>query len=386
MSKSVWHELRGSTAAERLRRLLAAEEVAHAWLLLGPAGSGKSAVALAMAAALNCPVEPAVGCGECSSCVRILRRRHPDVHHIAPEGPLIPVDVIRELVIPEASRSPFEGVRKVFVLEESDRMNDPAQNALLKTLEEPQPDTVFILISDQEEDLLETVRSRCRILRMEPVPEPRIVEVLQQDGVPETRARLAARLSEGDLGRARSMGLDEAVQKRRERWLSIPSRLLSPVDALDAAAEIIGEARESVVAREAVQKTEVIELAEAMGEGRGTATARTALAKRHRRELRRLEEEVLGEALATLASFYRDVLVLRSGGNDAVVNLDLVGEIESWAETTEITGPNLLAAAERFVQARASLARNANQTLAIESTLLEVAGLIPAATPVTSDW
>src|SRR5687767_15984864 len=124
---NIWDKLHRSRSLEGLARQISLGEVPHAWLLLGPSGSGKRAAAKAIAAALNCSEQPGVGCGTCTTCARIVRGRHPDVHQIAPEGPLIPVDVIREIVVPEASRSPFEGRRKVFIIEESDRMNEPAQ-------------------------------------------------------------------------------------------------------------------------------------------------------------------------------------------------------------------------------------------------------------------
>jgi DNA polymerase-3 subunit delta' len=374
---TVWDRLKGSRAAEWLAGQIARGDPGNAWLLSGPAGSGKRNAALAMAAALNCTTAPNMGCGECSSCLRILRHRHPDVHHIVPEGPLIPVDVIRESVLPEAARSPFEGNYKIFIIEESDRMNESAQNALLKTLEEPHSDTIFILISDQEDDLLDTVLSRCRIARLESVPEERIVDLLTAEGTPESTALLAARLGDGDLARARTFASDELTKGRRNLWLGLPRRLASPIDALDAAAEVIAEAAEAVTARERAQRAEVIELAEAMGEGRGTATARNALAKRHRRELRRLEEETLGEALQTMAGFYRDVLASRSGGTEALTNIDQVTELESWA-AADISDGALLRAAERCIEARASLSRNANPAVSIEAAMLELARLVPA--------
>lgn len=382
---TVWDRLRGSGGVEWLSQQIATGNTAHAWLILGPPGAGKRSAAQAIAAALNCPERPLVGCGRCSSCLRILRRRHPDVHHVVPEGPLIPVDVVRDYVTPEAARSPFEGSYKVFIIEEADRMNDPAQNALLKTLEEPHADTVFVLISDKEDDLLETVRSRCRVVRLEAVPERRIVEALTEEGAPEADAVLAARVSDGHLERARAIAIGSAGE-RRLMWLGLPRRLVSPVDALDAAAEILDASRAAVKHREAQQREEVAELAEAMGEGRGTAAARTALAKRHRRELRRLEEETLGEALHTLASFYRDVLAVRAGSSETVVNLDQLDELRSWAGAGEITNAALVRAVERCIETRASLTRNANQTLAIEAALVEVSQLLPAATRVGSGW
>jgi DNA polymerase-3 subunit delta' len=306
-----------------------------------------------------------------------MRRRFPDVHHIVPEGPLIPVDTIREQVIPEASRSPFEGRYKVFIIEEADRMNDPAQNALLKTLEEPQPDTVFVLISDREEEVLETIRSRCRVVRMEPVDEQTIVDLLVKEGASLEAALLSARLSEGDLERARRFSFDDAAIERRRFWVGIARRLVSPIDAMDVAAEIVTEAREAAKTLEAVHKTEITELSDALGEGRGTAGARNALAKRHKRELRRAEERVLAEALSSLASFYRDVLATRTGGEEGITNLDLITEIRTWAASV-VPDAALLQAVQRCVEARAALLKNANVALAIEATLLELARLVPA--------
>ena len=380
---SVWDTLTASRVAEGLARQLRSHEVAHAWLLLGPSGAGKRPISVAMAAALQCEVEPRVGCGSCSTCLRVLRHRHPDVHRIAPEGPIIPVDVIRESVIPEAARSPFEGHMKVFIIEEAERMHPSAQNALLKTLEEPTGDVVFILIVEREEDLLDTIRSRSRVIRLEAVPEDRLVEQLVGKGIPEETAVVAARVSEGDLERALALVLDEAVVERRKRWMSIPPRLGSPLEALDAAAEVVEEAKVAVKALEGAQKEEAQELADMIGERRGTATARNALSKRHKREQRRREEDVLDEALRSIASFYRDVLALRRGAAEAVVNIDMLPELESWV-AAEVTDAALLRAAERCVDARATFISNPNQTLAVEATLVEIGHLIPSTARVHS--
>ena len=378
---SVWSSLEASPAVAALARQVAGDASGHAWLLLGPRGSGKLAAATAMAAALNCRVEPGGGCGSCSSCTRILRHRHPDVHLISPEGPLIPVDVIRELVIPEAARSPFEGLAKVFVVLEADRMNPAAQNALLKTVEEPEPDTVFILVSDNEEEILETLRSRCRIVRLEPLSEDRIATVLEREGASSEDALTAARASLGDLELARALAFDPASAERRAVWVSLPGRLDSPAGALDLASEVLEQAREAVKALERSQREEIVELAEAMGEGRGTASARNALAKRHRRELKRLEEEVLGEALSFLACFYRDVVAYRSGARSGLVNLDLQEELEAWARSPA-SERALLRACERCIEARGSFVSNANPTLCVEAALVEVTQLLRSPQPV----
>jgi len=373
---NVWDKLGDSRVMKGLASQVAGDEVAHAWLLLGAGGSGKKAAAKAMASALNCTVSPGVGCGTCSVCARILRQRFPDVHHISPEGSIIAVDVIRESVIPEASRSPFEGRRKVFIIEEADLMNDSAQNAILKTLEEPQPDTVFILISSNEEDVLPTIHSRSRIVRLDPVPEARIVELLEDDGAPAETAVLAARLSGGDFDRACQLAEDDEAMARRKVWVSIASRLHSPVDAMDAASEILEESRSAVKAREKHQKKEVEELAEAMGEARGTAAVRNSLAKRHKRELRRLEQDVFGEALDSLASFYRDAVAVRRGCSESVANLDLLSDLETWSGGPA-TDASLLRASELCVQTRGTFQHNANPPLQLEALLVQLAGLAP---------
>ena len=373
---TVWDRLRGSRSAEGVANQIERGEISHAWLFVGPAGSGKGPTAAAVAAALNCRVEPLVGCGECSSCLRTLRRRHPDVHHIVPEGPIIPVDVVRETIIPEANRSPFEAQYQVFVIEEAERMNPAAQNALLKTLEEPQPHTVFILISDRAEELLETVHSRCRVIHLEPVAEERIVELLDQEGAPAEIALLSARIAEGDLEKARAIAFDNDVAERRHAWLGLPRRLTSAGDAMDAATEILEESRAAGKALQATQKEEVKDLAEALGEKRGTAQARNALEKRHKREVRRLEGEILADALRTLASFYRDVVAMRRGGEEAVANLDLLDELRGWADS-EISDRSLVEGIERCIVTTGTLPRNANPQLAIESVLVQLARLAP---------
>lgn len=380
---NVWDKLGESRVIKGLTHQMAGDEIAHAWLILGPGGSGKKAAAKAMAASLNCTTQPGIGCGTCSVCARIMRQRFPDVHHISPEGSIIAVDVIRENVIPEASRSPFEGRRKVFIIEEADLMNDSAQNAILKTLEEPQPDTIFILISSNEEEVLKTIMSRCRVVRLDPVPESRIVELLEDDGASPEIAVLAARLSSGDFDRACQLAEDEEAMARRRIWISIANRLQSPVEAMDVAAEILDQSRSAVKSREKHQKKEVDELADAMGESRGTAAARNSLAKRHKRELRRLEQDVFGEALDSLASFYRDVLAARRGSTETVANLDLLGDIEAWA-ASPVTDASLLRASEICVQTRGTFQHNANPPLQLESLLVQLAVLVPPPTPAWS--
>ncbi|MDQ3751502.1 MAG: DNA polymerase III subunit delta' [Actinomycetota bacterium] len=366
---TVWDVLHLS----RSLRIPSSLEAPHAWLLLGPTGSGKRATALAMGAAFNCPELPGTGCGVCSTCTRMITGRHPDLHLIAPEGQVISVDTIRTGVIPEAARSPFEGRRKVFVIEEAERMHPSAQNALLKTLEEPPEDTIIVLVCDQEDELLETVRSRCRVVHFQRVPGEAIRAILEAEGAESSIAGEAARIADGDINRARSFALEPETQSRHHTFAGIPERLTSSLEALDAAAEIVAEATLAVKERSEAQRQEVIDLAAAMGEGRGTASARATLAKRHKRELRHLENEVLNEALWTLGSWYRDVLAARRSAPEAIANLGLTPEVDRWAAAPEPDDKSLVAAIHCCAVTPGALARNANPSLAIEAALVELA-------------
>lgn len=330
-----------------------------------------------MAAALVCIVEPARGCGACRDCRRVLKRGHPDVHHLVPEGAFIRVEAVRESLIPEVARSPFEAAMKVFVIEEADRMNPSAQNALLKTLEEPPRDTVLILVSEREEEILETIRSRCLVIRFEPLPVTVVTEMLERDGAPLDLANLAVRVAPNDLTRAREIALDDVARVRRALWLSIPGRLSAVADAVDLASEVVTEVRETIRVREREHKDEIAEVMETLGDARGTAALKTMLANRYKRRLKRIEESLLAEVLDTLAGFYRDVLALRIGAVEAVGNIDQLDQLEVWAEAATSTPAALTAMVERCAEATTALSKNANPTLTIESVLLESLRLVP---------
>jgi DNA polymerase III subunit delta' len=158
---------------------------------------------VAVAQALNCPVDPR-GCGACSSCRRIAKGSHPDVVLVAPEDSgSIKIDTIRDEVIERSAYRPFEGRWRVFIIDEADAMVVHAQDALLKTLEEPPPGSIFILVSARPDALLPTVRSRCYRLRFGRVPEGEIAAVLRErHGFSEADARAASAIADGSIGRA----------------------------------------------------------------------------------------------------------------------------------------------------------------------------------------
>lgn len=374
---SVWDRMPASRSTELVRRRLASGAGAASWLLLGGRGAPVYELAIATAAAALCRLEPQVGCGQCSDCRRISRRGHPDVHHVVPEGAFIRVETIRENVIPEVMRSPFEGGAKVFIIEQADRMNPAAQNALLKTLEEPPPDTYLLLISEREDELLDTIRSRCLVVRVDSVVPATVREMLEQEGASPGQAELAVQLAPDDLRRARELALDDSARLRRSLWLSVPGRLWVPADAVDLAAEIVSEVRDAVRVREAEHKKDLARVVEAMGDARGSASIRTALANRYKRQLKRIEESMLIEALDTLASLYRDVLLIKSGGLESVLNSDKQELLREWAESPTVSAAGLSSMVERCAQAAEALTKNANATLTLEALLLDALRLVP---------
>ena len=162
-------EIRGQPrVVAHLRRALAQDRVAHAYLFCGPSHCGKQATGIALAAALNCMKrthpsdEPS--CGSCASCTKIASGNHPDVQTLERQGAaqIIPIDVIRKQVIPQLATPPHEGRVRVFLIEEANSLQGPSANALLKTLEEPPPRTHFILATTAPDQLLPTIRSRCQ--------------------------------------------------------------------------------------------------------------------------------------------------------------------------------------------------------------------------------
>jgi len=317
-----FEDVRGHEHALGQLRAAVATRPASAWLLVGPSGIGKRRVAEALASRLLC--EAAAGddaCGHCRHCTRVASGTHPDLHVVTRDDDRrdIRIDQIRSLIGWFALR-PMMAARKVALIDGAQDMNEAGQNALLKTLEEPPGDAVIILTSTGLGRLLPTVRSRCRLLRLDPLPTDLVAAILEETGMAEADAARIAPRSGGSVGMALALA-DPALEAIRARTFEVLAGLPDAIAAdLSAfAAEI----------------------------GRGDTAA----------------------GLAAVLSWHRDLLHLAIDGPDAAVaNVDHRPALEAAAaRRTPATALRLLEVVCDTVDA---VDRNANKTLAIETMLL----------------
>lgn len=235
-------------------RSVKAGRIAHAFLLTGPHGVGKKSCADLIARAILCQSDEPP-CGECPECKMYLAGSHPDVHIVAAEGRSISVDEIRTLREKLALR-PFGGGRHIVIIRDADRLTAQAQNALLKTLEEPAGDTVFFLITDQPGAMLQTIVSRCRPLRLFPLNMEKCAQALVEKGVPAERARELAGWAQGSVGRALEMAGDEKYPELRGKVLASLEALSAGRGEVARAVSLLGD-----VSKSAQNVLEIIEVA-----------------------------------------------------------------------------------------------------------------------------
>ncbi|MFI6345269.1 DNA polymerase III subunit delta' [Streptomyces sp. NPDC050560] len=359
-----------------------ASSMTHAWLFTGPPGSGRASVARAFAAALQC-VSPdralggAPGCGFCDGCHTTLAGTHADVEIVRTDLLSIGVKETRELVR-RAQLSPAGGRWQVIVLEDADRLTEGAGNVLLKAVEEPAPRTVWLLCAPSLEDVLPTIRSRCRHLSLRTPPVAAVADMLvRRDGIEPETAASVARATQGHIGRARRLATDERARARRATVLGLPGRVGDVGGCLRAAQELIDAAAEDAkqMAEEIdVKETEELRTALGGAQGgrmpRGTAGAMKELEDRQKRRRTRTQRDSLDLALTDLTAFYRDVLALQFGTRLA---LAMEGERERdlAAHLAHTTGPEAtLRRIEAIAACRDALDRNVAPLLAVEAMAL----------------
>jgi len=335
-----WDFIGNERAVAALTRALREGRPAHAYLFVGPERVGKATLALRFAQTLNCtgdrsavhgePVEP---CGACQPCRRVAAGLHADVQVVtvepAAEGPqhkAISVGQIRE-VERAIALHPFEGRSRVVIIDPADAMNTEAQNAFLKTLEEPPPHVAFVLVAVRGQRLLPTIRSRCRRVEFRLLPITAVEQALREAGLEAERARLLARLSRGRIGWALEMVRDPSRMERRHETL-----------------------------------------ASARSPATMTVAQRFELAERLATDFRRDREAVLG-LLLEWQGWWRDVLLAQTAAEDGVANVDMLAELRE--DARRYGRQEVLTFLRALLASRHYLEENVQPRLVLETLLLE---------------
>jgi DNA polymerase-3 subunit delta' len=322
-----WSDVVGQQAAVAMLRHAAQGDTPHAWLFVGPHGSGKRAAARAFAGDLLAAEALAAGDDESAARARSLARaeQHPDLVIVDREGASISVGQADE-IIKRASRSAIEGSRKVLLLDEFHLVKD-AGPKLLKTIEEPPAGTFFVVLADELPPELVTIASRCVRVDFDALTAPLIAQRLVEEGVAPERAEEVAAFAGGDLDRARLLATDERLALRLAAWRDLPRRLNGSGSA--AAAGIadlrsaIDDAEAPLKARHLVEVEELNERIERYGQ-RGSGARQ--LDERHRRESRRLRTDELRMGLGALAAAYRDEMAVAADPTAAIAALEAIQE------------------------------------------------------------
>ena len=371
----VWAELIGQAGAVSiLQRAVAGEPhaMSHAWLFTGPPGSGRSNAARAFAAALECGLG---GCGRCTACRTALSGAHPDVTLVRTELLSIGVDEVRELVRRAVMR-PILGRWQVIVIEDADRVTERGADALLKSIEEPAPRTVWILCAPTPDDVVATIRSRCRQLTLQTPTIPAVARLLEtRDRIEPELAAYAARVSQGHVGRARVLARDASARSRREQVLQIPFQLHGLGACLIAAAQIVeSSTAEAAEATSELDAKERAALEEALGFGTKGARPRQAqaaikeLEDQQKARTKRFQRDAIDRTLTELTGFYRDVLSIQTGSGMPLINEDLRPQIVVLARKS--TPESTLHRIDALLGCRTALEGNVAPLLAVEAALI----------------
>ena len=299
--------------------------LSHAYLFVGPDGVGKRLIAKTLAKTLNCQKGDIDSCDECRNCIRIDLNEYPDVKVIEPTGTSIKIEKMRE-IRREASFKPLEGKKKVYIIQEASAMTQPAANSLLKTLEEPQGETLFILTTSNIHGLLPTIISRCQLVRFRPL-STKVIEdfLIKKRGITNDEAYMASNLSEGSIGKALRMANSEKKELRNRVIDLIAKISLKDVEGIFK------------TAREFTQDRDQIPF-----------------------------------VLSIISSWYRDLLIFKeSEGSASLVNIDkkegITKEVEKYSREEIEEALSLLLRTVDYIK------RNVNPQLAIENILLKIA-------------
>jgi DNA polymerase III subunit delta' len=374
----VWDELTGQADAIEIFTAASAagatnSSMTHAWLITGPPGSGRSNLAYAFATALLQRDDDAE-----ATARQVAARTHPDLGVLSTERVIISIDEVRQLVS-SSQFSPSVGRYRVMVIEDADRMSERTSNVLLKALEEPPPRTVWILCAPSEADLIPTIRSRVRTVRLRVPSVDEVADLIfRRDNVDLATATRAARESQSHIGMAHRLATNDEARSRREQTLQIALGIRSVGDAVRAAGVLLDLAGDDAKAiteeRDAEERENALR---SLGVEPG-GTIPPAL----RSQLRSLEEDQkrratrslrdgLDRIMVDLLSLYRDILLLQLGATTEPINLSISSELRKACESS--TSAETLGTMDAIAIARRRIDGNVSPALALEAMLISTA-------------
>lgn len=355
---------------EFLRSCVSSDRVSHAYLFCGPAGSNKTQAAYAFARAILCEGDPCADCEGCTSqaCRHIVRKAHPDVHYLAPEGAQgYVVDQIRD-VMADTLLAPIQAKRKVYIIDRVDLLGAAAANAFLKTLEEPPSDVVLILLGRTRESVLPTIVSRCQVVPFRHIPASEAAGILVQNtGCTLPEASIAIEACGGSITKA----ADFLRSKERARLrLTMTQALASLARADDL--DVLGYAAEIVLASKA-PLDQVRREQERVLDERSEFLQKSALKTletRHKRALSQASFELLRQMTSVAKSWLRDVEMICSGAERLVINVDCLDALRDCAERTDLA--RVCRALMRVQAADEAISYNVSPQVSIEAMLFEI--------------
>ena len=373
----MWSELTGQDTAIGVFRSAAesaggtSQQMTHSWLITGPPGSGRSNLAYAFATALIAG-DPD---GDEPTRIQVEARSHPDLHVLATEGVIIKRDDVREIVR-RSHYAPSVGRHRVIIVEDADRMTEQTSNFLLKELEEPPERTVWILCAPSEADLIPTIRSRVRSVRLQ---MPTVAEVaallVRRDGVDPELAERSAREAQCHIGMAHRLATSDEARQRRAETLRLALEVRSAATAVSTAArflQIAGDDAKAITElRDAEERAHALH---SLGLAPGQAVPAAlrpqlkALEDDQKRRATRSLRDGIDRILVDLASLYRDVLLVQLGADVELVNRELLPQIERAAASA--APARTLATLDAIQAARERIEGNVQPALALEAMLV----------------
>ena len=378
---SVWNELTGQEQAIAVFRAAAtgaaessggdSQQMTHSWLITGPPGSGRSNLAYAFATALISG-DPD---GDERTRIQVDARSHPDLHVLATEGVIIKRDDVREIV-KRSHYAPSVGRHRVIIVEDADRMTEQTSNFLLKELEEPPERTVWILCAPSEADLIPTIRSRVRTVRLQmPTVDEVAALLVRRDGVDPELAERSAREAQCHIGMAHRLATSEEARRRRAETLRLALEVRSAATAVGTAArflEIAGDDAKAITElRDAEERAHALH---SLGLAPGQAVPPAlrpqlkALEDDQKRRATRSLRDGIDRILVDLASLYRDILLIQLAADVELVNRELLEPMRRAAASA--TPARTLATLDAIQEARERIEGNVQPALALEAMLV----------------